>query len=136
MTLPDPFNISGAVVDGRYRVEQVVGQGGFGVVYRAQHLGFESPIALKVLKLPDEWSPGRRAARLASFQREGRVLFELSHLHPSIVRAFETGTIRGRDGSLAPYLALEWLDGVSLDRELKARRSAGVPPLPLWDVLA
>jgi len=132
----DPFGISDTVVDGRYRVGRVVGQGGFGVVYRAQHLGFESPIALKVLKLPEEWSSARREARLASFQREGRMLFELSHLHPSIVRAFETGTIRGRDGSLAPYLALEWLEGASLDRELRSRRALGVPPLSLEEALA
>jgi serine/threonine-protein kinase len=132
----DPFGICETVVDGRYRVERVVGQGGFGVVYRAQHLGFESPIALKVLKLPEEWSSARREARLASFQREGRMLFELSHLHPSIVRAFETGTIRGRDSSLAPYLALEWLEGVSMDHELKSRRALGVSPLSLSDTLS
>jgi hypothetical protein len=136
MSAADPFGLSDSVVDGRYRVERAVGQGGFGVVYRAQHLGFDSPIALKVLKLPEEWSSARREARLASFQREGRMLFELSYLHPSIVRAFETGTLRGRDGSLAPYLALEWLDGASLDRELRSRRMLGVPPLSLADTLA
>jgi serine/threonine-protein kinase len=63
------------------------------------------------------------------------MLFELSHLHPSIVRAFETGTLRGRDGSRAPYLALEWLHGVSLDRELKARRAAKLPPFSLTETL-
>ncbi len=136
MTRVDPFGIGGSVVDGRYRVEHVVGQGGFGVVYRAQHLGFESPIALKVLKLPDDGSSARRHARIASFQLEGRMLFELSGLHPSFVRALETGAIRGRDGSLAPYLALEWLDGVSLDREMKSRRSLGLPPFSLTDALA
>jgi len=136
MTSGDPFGITDSVVDGRYRVERVVGQGGFGVVYRAQHLGFESPIALKVLRLPEEWSSARREARLASFQREGRMLFELSHLHSSIVRAFEMGSIRGRDGSRAPYLAIEWLDGASLDHELRSRRALGLPPLSLTAVVA
>ena len=92
--LSDPFGIVGSVVDGRYRVERVAGQGGFGVVYRAQHLGFQSPIALKVLKLPEHWSIERIQARTAAFQREGRVLFELSMLDPSIVRAYHPLTGR------------------------------------------
>src|SRR3954451_4981480 len=91
--LMDPFDIIGAVVEGRYRVERVAGQGGFGVGYRAFHLGFEAPIALKMLKLPPRWSSAKREARVVSFQREGRMLFELSRLHPAIVRAFETGTL-------------------------------------------
>jgi eukaryotic-like serine/threonine-protein kinase len=131
----DPFGIVGTVVEGRYRVERVAGQGGFGVVYRAQHLGFAAPIALKVLKLPEHWTRERRDARLASFQREGRMLFELSALHPSIVRAFETGTIDTPDGARAPYLALEWLDGVSLDEELKHRRKHALAPMTLGEVL-
>src|SRR5688572_7815466 len=118
----DPFGIVGTIVDGRYRVERMAGQGGFGVVYRAHHLAFESTIALKVLKLPELWPMDTRRARIAGFQREGRMLFKLSRLHPSIVRAFETGTVTASDGSVAPYLALEWLEGVSLDQELKYRR--------------
>jgi hypothetical protein len=131
----DPFGIVGTVVEGRYRVERVAGQGGFGVVYRAQHLGFAAPIALKVLKLPEHWTRERKDARLASFQREGRMLFELSALHPSIVRAFETGTIDTPGGARAPYLALEWLDGVSLDQELKHRRKHSLAPMTLGEVL-
>jgi eukaryotic-like serine/threonine-protein kinase len=131
----DPFGIVGRIIDGRYRVQCAAGQGGFGVVYRAQHLGFESPIALKVLKLPETWSLQRKQTRIASFQREGRVLFELSALHPAIVRAFETGTIAGPDGSPAPYLALEWLEGVSLDHESKLRREQGLAPMTLPEVL-
>jgi serine/threonine protein kinase len=130
----DPFNIIGTVIDGRYRVECVAGEGGFGVVYRAFHLGFEARIALKVLKLPREWSNSRRETRVLGFQREGRMLFELSRLHPSIVRAFETGSIWAGAGR-APYLSLEWLDGVSLDRELCFRRRRGLPAFELGEVL-
>jgi len=131
----DPFHLIGSVVDGRYRIECVAGEGGFGVVYRAFHLGFAARIALKVLKLPGHWSDARREASIVSFQREGRMLFELSRLHPSIVRAFETGTIW--DGiARAPYLSLEWLDGVSLDQELRHRRRRGLPPFNLQEVLS
>jgi serine/threonine protein kinase len=133
--LADSFGLVGAIVDGRYRVERVAGRGGFGVVYRAHHLGFDSPIALKVLRLPTPGSEARRRARIASFQREGRMLFELSLLHPAIVRAFETGTLVGGDGSAVPYLALEWLEGVSLERELCHRRTQGSAPFTLPEVL-
>jgi serine/threonine protein kinase len=129
MKVGDPFKLVGAIVEGRYRIERVAGCGGHGVVYRAFHLGFEAPIALKVLKLPEDPDADPRRRELASFRREGRALFELSLLHPSIVRAFETGVAALPDGRAAPYLALEWLDGFSLDRELKHRRAHGVAPL-------
>ena len=48
-TEEDPLRLVGTVVDGRYLVEQVVGTGGFSIVYRARHLHFDSAIVLKVL---------------------------------------------------------------------------------------
>jgi serine/threonine protein kinase len=131
----DPFGIVGRIVDGRYRIEAAIGAGGFGVVYRALHLGFDSPIALKVLRLPETWTAERKRARIGSFQREGKLLFKLSSLHGSIVRAFETGAVTLADGSGAPYLALEWLDGVSLATESSYRRCCGLAPLALPEVL-
>lgn len=131
----DPFGIVGSIVDGRYRIENVAGAGGFGVVYRAFHLGFDSPIAIKVLRLPDHWSIDKKRRRTHAFEREGKVLFTLSRLHSSIVRAFETGAVTLTDGALAPYLALEWLDGVSLAQELRLRRSSGAEPFQLGAML-
>jgi hypothetical protein len=129
MKMSDPFKLVGAIVEGRYRIEAVAGSGGHGIVYRAFHLGFEAPIALKILKLAEDPDVEPRRLDLASFRREGRALFELSRLHPSIVRAFETGVAALPDGRAAPYLALEWLEGFSLDRELKHRRAHALPPL-------
>jgi serine/threonine protein kinase len=131
----DPFKLIGTIVDGRYRVEKVAGQGGFGIVYRAHHLSFESPVALKVLKVARSTEPNGRSEQLARFKREGKVLFELCSLHPSIVRAFETGTIASSDHATLPYLALEWLDGVSLDQELKYRRQRAIAPMTLSQVI-
>jgi hypothetical protein len=65
VSVPDPYNLVGAVVDGRYRVEAVAGQGGHAVVYRALHLSFESRIALKVLKLPADLAPHEVRAKVA-----------------------------------------------------------------------
>jgi serine/threonine protein kinase len=135
MVPSDPFKLVGTIVDGRYRVERVAGRGGHGVVYRAFHISFESTIALKVLKLPDDLPFDKSTPQRIAFQREGKVLFELSSLHPSIVKAFETGVVALADGSVAPYLALEWLDGVSLDHEIKHRRKNGLASMSLPEVL-
>jgi len=132
----DPFKLVGTIVDGRYRVERVAGRGGYGVVYRAFHISFESTIALKVLKLPDDLPFDKSTRQRVAFQREGKVLFELSSLHPSIVKAFETGVVTLADGSVAPYLALEWLDGVSLDHEIKHRRKNELGSMSLPEVLS
>lgn len=122
----DTFGIVGTILDGRYHVERAVGQGGFGVVYRARHVAFDAPVAIKVLRVPDGLTSGKREEFVRSFLSEGKVLFELGSLHPAIIRALETGTVMASDGAVAPYLALEWLEGISLERELEARRQAGV----------
>ena len=48
----DPFGWVGATLDGKYQVDAVVGRGGFGVVYRAHHLGFDETVAVKCLRIP------------------------------------------------------------------------------------
>jgi serine/threonine-protein kinase len=135
MVMADRFKLVGTVVDGRYRVQAVAGEGGYSVVYRAFHLSFESAIALKVLKLPTDLSIEARKAKAAEFRREGKVLFGLSSLHASIVKPFEAGVVALYDGSLAPYLALEWLNGVSLAQEIKYRRQKAIEPMGLQEVL-
>jgi serine/threonine-protein kinase len=132
----DPYNLLGSIVDGRYRVDAVAAHGGQAVVYRAFHLSFESPIALKVRKLPANLAASEARAKVAEFRREGRVLFELSSLHPSIVRALEVGVLTSCAAVYAPYLALEWLDGVALNEELEFRRQRGLPPLDVGEVIA
>jgi serine/threonine protein kinase len=62
-------------------------------------------------------------------------LFELSSFHTSIVKAFEAGAVALFDGTVAPYLALEWLDGISLADELKHRRQQGLAPMTMSEVL-
>ena len=88
----DPFGWVGATVDGKYRVDEVVGHGGFGIVYRAHHLGFEEKVALKCLKLPKELQGGDRDRFRDSLVAEGRLLLQLSRATTGVVQAF---TYRG-----------------------------------------
>ncbi len=60
MTKADLFGFVGVTIEGKFRVDEVVGEGGFGVVYRGHHLGFDEPVAVKCLKLPAS-NPRRRA---------------------------------------------------------------------------
>jgi serine/threonine protein kinase len=113
--------LTGRVIDGRYLLERVVGSGGFAVVFRASHLRFQRPVAIKMLGIGSGATRDERRNIVASFLAEGKLLFELGGLHPSIVRVFETGTVECADGT-TPYLAMEWLDGLPLDREIERRR--------------
>jgi len=47
MTTRDPINIVGTTIAEKYRIERLVGEGGFAVVYRAQHTIWNQPVAIK-----------------------------------------------------------------------------------------
>lgn len=127
----DVFGIVGSLQAAVFRVERVVAEGGFGVVYRAYHEGFQAAVALKCLKIPLAFSSEQRQQFLLKFQEEGQVLFRLSALIPSVVRPLHVGTLESASHPFVPFIALEWLDGLSLDAVIERRRSAGKPPLDL-----
>lgn len=118
----DPFGWVGATVDGKYRVDKVVGHGGFGIVYLAHHLGFEEKVALKCLKLPKELQGGDRDRFRDSLVAEGRLLLQLSRATTGVVQALDVGAVVSPSKIWTPYLVLEWLEGTPLDRDLSERR--------------
>ncbi|HVY31230.1 MAG TPA: serine/threonine-protein kinase [Polyangiaceae bacterium] len=124
-TEDDPFGWVGATVDGKYRVDQVVGHGGFGIVYRAHHLGFEEKVALKCLKLPKELQGGDRDRFRDSLVAEGRLLLQLSRATTGVVQALDVGAVVSPSKIWTPYLVLEWLEGAPLDKDLLQRRQKG-----------
>jgi serine/threonine protein kinase len=132
----DPLGWVGGTVAGKYRVDEVVAEGGFGVVYRAQHLGFDSRVALKCLKLPAKLEGAEREKFLAAFLAEGKLLHQLSRETVGIVQALDAGADVSPSGTWTPYLALEWLEGSSLQRDLAVRERDGLPCLPLGEAIA
>src|SRR5580693_4810632 len=89
----DPFQLCGTTIEGKYRVASVVGDGGFGVVYRGVHKGFGELIAIKCLKLPRSLDDAGREAFLSLLRDEGRLLHRLSKATPGIVQALDVGAV-------------------------------------------
>lgn len=121
----DRFGIVGKVVARTYQVEEFVAEGGFGVVYRAHHRGFRATVALKCLKIPDALGKEDHAKFLEQFRAEAEVLFRLSAQIPAIVRPLHVDAFHLADGRMVPFMALEWLEGRTLDAIITRRQEKG-----------
>jgi serine/threonine-protein kinase len=126
----DVFGVVGSVIAAVYHVESVVAEGRFSAVYRAHDGGLRAPVALKLLELP-RLDPGEQAALLQLFRREAELSVRLATSLPAVVRPLRVDTFTSNDGRVVPYLALEWLDGVTLAALIAQRRRAQLPPIAL-----
>ena len=97
----------GEVLDGKYRIEKLLGQGGMGAVYLAVHLGTERPVALKVIA-PEFM---RNDQFIERFKREARAAGRLRH--PNVVDVTDFGFAQ-RGAERVAYLVMEYLDGCTL----------------------
>ena len=109
--------LPGTVLDGKYRLDEELGAGGFGVVFRGRHLVLDCPVAVKVFRPA---SGNDSALGLQRFLREGATAARLNH--PNAVRVLDSGV--STQG--IAFLVMELLRGRSLHREL-----AVVGALPL-----
>jgi len=100
----------GEVLDG-YRLEQVLGEGGFGIVYKAIDLALQRPVAIKTLK--DLWTESDEVAQ--RFRRGAKALARTNH--PGIVRIFKTFEREKRT-----FLVMEFLDYPTLQEVLVKKR--------------
>jgi eukaryotic-like serine/threonine-protein kinase len=87
--------------------ESLLGRGGMGVVYKARHLKLNRVVALKMIA-------GRSRSASELFQIEAKAFARLQH--PNIVQIFDIGTADGQ-----PFLALEFVEGGSLDQRIAGR---------------
>jgi serine/threonine protein kinase len=131
----DVFGIVGSVIAGAYRVEKVVAEGGFGVVYRAHHGGFRAPVALKCLKVPQNIDANHQATFLEQFRAEAELMFRLSAAISTVVRPLHIDAMTTPDGSFVPFMVLEWLEGETLDAIIRRRTLSGEGPLPTPDLV-
>jgi len=102
----------GTTIDDRYIVRRLIGRGGMGAVYEADHVGLGKRVAIKVMLKLD-------ADMVARFRREARAAARIDHVN--VVRIFDVGTADGRD-----FIAMEYLDG----RDLRSVLANGALPAP------
>jgi len=98
----------GEVIGGRYRIVELIGQGGHGAVYRAQQVGLDREVALKVLH------PQRMDHVITErFKREAELAQRLSH--PNTIRLLDFGVHQAE----VPYIVFELLKGRTLKELMK-----------------
>jgi eukaryotic-like serine/threonine-protein kinase len=94
----------GTIINDRYELLDLLGQGGMGSVFKAKHLLLERVFALKVLKIGTADSQDSRAR----FEREAKTAARLSH--PSLVSVYDYGTT----GAGEPFIVMDFIPGKSL----------------------
>ncbi|MBW2261969.1 MAG: serine/threonine protein kinase [Deltaproteobacteria bacterium] len=111
----DPQKAVGEVIGGKYRIDSVLGRGGMGAVYEAEHLELEKKVAIKIL-LPESSVKPKQVER---FKREARSAASIGH--DNIVQIFDLDTTQ--DGAI--YIVMELLPGQDLG-DLLSSKSRGL----------
>ncbi|UJR80792.1 serine/threonine protein kinase [Sandaracinus amylolyticus] len=118
-SVPPPDPLIGRTLDGRYRIESVLGEGGMGLVYRARHAMLNKPLAIKVLK-PEV---SRDTEVLTRFQQEAQSASAIGNQH--IIDISDFGTLPDN----STYFVMEFLDGVSLTKAIESPQDKGGAPM-------
>jgi serine/threonine-protein kinase len=103
--------LKGELLDGDYRVERVLGEGGMGVVVAARHVRSGAQVAIKLIRPERVTDP----AVLKRFLREASITLQLRS--PRVARLLRVGD----PPSGPPYLVMEYLEGVTLESLLLER---------------
>ncbi|MFT5432727.1 MAG: serine/threonine protein kinase [Myxococcota bacterium] len=106
---PQSDPLLGKVVSERYRVLERIGHGGFGAVYKVQHVRLDKTLALKVLFEQSHQNP----RMIKRFEREARATCRIGHENIVEITDF------ARDAQVGYYFVMEFLDGETLADRLK-----------------
>jgi serine/threonine-protein kinase len=117
--MPEPVDRIGSLIDGRYKITEVMASGGMGAVFKAERVPIGKLVAIKFLHA----SFAGDSEFQARFERETRVMSKLNH--PNCVSVLDFGAWEG-----SPYLVMDYVDGTTL----RARLDKG--PIPALQALA
>jgi serine/threonine protein kinase len=133
----DPFDLTGDVIDGQFRVDSFAGEGDLSVVYKGYHLGVDAPVAIKCLNLPATLDPALVRPLVDGFKEASRVHYKLARGNLNIAQSIASGTtLAPRSGAVVPYLVREWFEGESLASNLSRRRGEKVQARTVQEGLA
>lgn len=122
--LPD-HRAGGVLWIGKYQVDQLLGRGRMGVVYKAHQQDLDRIVALKLLAEGNHASPKQKEL----FVREAQAIARLRH--PNIVTVYEVGEWEGQ-----PYFTMEYVDGKSLDKMIAKQKLSSVDAAKLGQKIA
>jgi formylglycine-generating enzyme required for sulfatase activity/serine/threonine protein kinase len=131
----DTLQLVGRTIADKYAVESIVGEGGFATVYRAMHVIWKRPVALKVFKALGDFSDNDRQRLLDEFIQEGALLADLSARTAAIVQARDIGMLQTVRGEHIPYMVLEWLEGATLEAVIDDEKARQLLPRTLTETL-
>ncbi|MCA5922574.1 protein kinase domain-containing protein [Curtobacterium oceanosedimentum] len=108
MTPTEEHDASAPLLDGRYRLEQAIGQGGMSVVYRGVDESLHRPVAIKVFH-----------AGIVDIARQEAELGVLASLeHHNLVSLLDAGVVLGADGNRQRYIVMALVVGQDLEERL------------------
>lgn len=114
--LPNPRKSPvGQTFANKYEIVGQIGQGGMGIVYKANDLILARTVAIKVIKANSQ----AKVEEISRFQLEAKSIAKLDH--PNIIRVYEMNVTTDGD----PYFVLEYIAGNSLSNEIRGRK--GLP---------
>ncbi|HEX4449525.1 MAG TPA: serine/threonine-protein kinase [Kofleriaceae bacterium] len=121
MPAPTDFGVEiGQVLDGKYRVDAILGHGGMGVVVASTHLGLENRYAIKLLRKDVVWDPDV----VARFVREAKAAGRLRSEY--VAKVHDVHMPESLDKEL-PYMVMEYLEGRDIGQLLEDRTTLAIP---------
>lgn len=123
-------NLEGTTLASRYEFIEIIGEGGFGMVFKARHPMLDKLVAVKMIlesELKDEI--------IGRFEREAKAISKLDH--PNIITLYDFGLTEKR----LPYMVMEFIEGVGLDTVIREEDYVQLPKamdilVPVADGLA
>ena len=111
--MPEADSFIGITIEDKYRIEEKIGEGGMGKVYRATHIHMDHTVAIKILH------PHLASDQIAieRFRREARAAAQIQH--PNAVAVTDFGV--AKDSGIA-YLVMEFLEGIELRAKIKKQK--------------
>ncbi len=116
IVIAEEDTLLGTILDNKYRIDEKIGQGGMGKVYRATHIHMDAVVAVKVLH--SELASDHIA--LERFRREARAAAQIRH--PNAVAVTDFGVTLNNSTA---YLVMEFLEGADLRENIKKEKRLG-----------
>ncbi len=120
----DSLGLIHTIFERKYRVDRLVVEGGFGIVYKAHHLALAVPVALKILRPALRADDDTFVELMSQFLEEANLLSRLRRSSVAAVMDAGVSSLGGAPAGL-PWMALEWMEGETLRAHLARRRGQG-----------